>query len=599
MATKCRKVDVECRIFQDTWTEKYFFIQHFGTPTCLICHSSVSVNKEVNIRRHYETRHPKFNEISGQARKHEVHNLKWGLENQSLMSKKKSVESERNTCASYAVSKLIAENMKPFNDGDFVKECLMAVVDILCPEIKISFSNVSLSERTVARRIEEMSVDVKKSLKDYCQHFQFFSIALDESTDTKNTAQLAVFVRGVNSAFDTVEELVQLVPMKGTTTGADILEALLKCTTDMELDLSKLVCVATDGAPAMVGEKKGVVALLQNHMEGLGINHKIEKMHCLIHQEALCAKSSNLKDVMDVVVRAVNMILSQGLNHRQFQQLLSEAEAQYGDLLYFCDVRWLNRGAMLERVYALREEIATFLEGKNVNASEFRDPKWLSNLAFLVDLTAHFNNFNLQLQGRNQLVHEMCGHIVVFETKLHLWECQLEKSCYAHFPKLKETQPTDTNTFVTVIRDLKTEFSSRFADIRSHTSEFRLFATPFDMDIDNVPENVQMELIEMQCSDVLRSKFKATDISLPEFYKKYLLETGMYTNLVDHAKKMTSMFGSTYMCEQLFSKMKYTKSKLRNRLTDAHLDGILYLASSSLSPNIERLSSEEQHQVSH
>lgn len=170
-----------------------------------------------------------------------------------------------------------------------------------------------------------MSVDVKKCLKDYCQHFQFFSIALDESTDTKDTAQLAVFVRGVNSAFDTVEELVQLVPMKGTTTGADILEALLKCTTDMELDLFKLVCVATDGTPAMVGEKKGVVALLQNHMEGLGINHK--KMHCLIHKEALCAKSSNLKDVMDVVVRAVNLILSRVLNHRQFQQRLLEVEA--------------------------------------------------------------------------------------------------------------------------------------------------------------------------------------------------------------------------------------------------------------------------------
>ncbi|XP_055490979.1 general transcription factor II-I repeat domain-containing protein 2A-like [Leucoraja erinacea] len=596
MATKRRKVDAECRIFQGIWTEKYFFIQHFGTPTCLICHASVSVNKEFNIRRHYVTKHPKFSEIIGQARKHEVHNLKWSLANQML--KKQGVESERNTLASYAVSKLIAENMKPVTDGDFVKECLMAVVEILCPEKKVSFSNVNLSARTVARRIEEMSADVKSCLKDYCRNFQFFSIALDQSTDTKNTAQLAVFVRGVTSDFDTVEEFVQLEHMKGAAIGVDILVALLKCTTDMELDLSKLVCVATDGTPAMVREKKGAVAMLESHMEGLEINHEIKKMHCLIHHEALFAKSSNVKDVMEVVVRAVNLLLSRGLNHRQFQQLFSEAEAQYGDLLYFCDVRLLSRGAMLEKVYALREEIATFLEGKNVSASEFRDPKWLSSLAFLVDLTAHLNNLNSQLQGRNQLVHDMCGHIVAFETKLRLWECQLEKSCYAHFPKLQETQPTDTNTFVTVIRDLKTEFSSRFADIRSHTSEFRLFATPFDVDIDNAPENVQMELIEMQCSDVLRTKFNATDISLLEFYKKYLHETGRYTNLVDHAKKMTSMFGSTYMCEQLFSKMKYTKSKLRNRLTDAHLDGILHLASSNLSPDIERLSSVKQ-QVSH
>jgi len=109
--------------------------------------------------------------------------------------------------------------------------------------------------------------------------------------------------------------------MKGTTTGADILKALLQCTNSMSLDLSKLVSVKTDGAPAMIGKNKGAVALLQKHLE--------------------------VKSVIDTVVKAVNMILSHKQNHRQFRQLLLEAENQYGDSLYFCDVRWLSRGAML------------------------------------------------------------------------------------------------------------------------------------------------------------------------------------------------------------------------------------------------------------
>jgi hypothetical protein len=438
-------------------------------------------------------------------------------------------------------------------------------------------------------------------LKDHCKNFQFFSIALDESTDTTDTAQLAVFVRGVNKTFDIVEEFVQLVPIKGTTTGADILKALLQCNTDMKLDLLKLVSVTTDGAPAMVGKNKGAVALLQKHLEGLGIKHNVRKVHCIIHQEALCAKTSNLKDVMDVVVKAVNVILSRGLNHRQFRQLLSEAENQYGDLLYFCDVRWLSRGAMLERVYALREDIATFLESKNVNATEFRDPKWLSRLAFLVDLTSHLNHLNLLLQGKNQLIHDMWRYITAFETKLRLWECQLEKSNYAHFPTLEETKPTNSNIFVNVIRDLRTDFFSRFADIRSHTVDFKLFGTPFDVEVNTVPDNFQMELIDIQCNDLLKSKFHAEGVSLLEFYKKYLLEPGLYTNLTDHAKKMASMFGSTYTCEQLFSKMKYTKSKLRTRITDVHLENVLRLASSNstISPDVEKLSSPKQHQVSH
>lgn len=58
---------------------------------------------------------------------------------------------------------------------------------------------------------------------------------------------------------------------------------------------------------------------------------------------------------------------------------------------------------------------------------------------------------------------------------------------------------------------------------------------------------------------------------------------------------MTLMLGSTYMCEQLFSGMNYTKSILRNGLTVTHLGEILHLVPSSLTPNIERLPSEKYH----
>ena len=225
----------------------------------------------------------------------------------------------------------------------------------------------------------------------------YFSIAIDESTDTSDSAQLAVFVRGVSSNFDVFEDFVELVPIKGTTTRADILKALLHCSNIMSLDLSKLVSATTDGAPAMTGKNKGAVALLQKHLEDLGCNDKITQLRCLIHQKALCAKTTNLKNVMDPVVKAVNMILSHKLNHRQFRQLLQEAENQYGDILYFCDVRWLSRGSMLARVYELRNEIANFLENKNINAVEFCNPEWVSNLAFLVDITSHLSKLNLQL----------------------------------------------------------------------------------------------------------------------------------------------------------------------------------------------------------
>ena len=77
---------------------------------------------------------------------------------------------------------------------------------------------------------------------------------------------------------------------------------------------------------------------------------------------------------------------------------------------------------MLQRVYILREETATFLENKNMNATEFRNQELVSNLAFLVDLTSHLDNLNLQLQGKPHLIHEVWGYERAFETKLRLWE---------------------------------------------------------------------------------------------------------------------------------------------------------------------------------
>ena len=86
------------------------------------------------------------------------------------------------------------------------------------------------------------------------------------------------------------------------------------------------------------------------------------------------------------MVKAINVILFCGINHRQIRQFLLEAVNEYGDLLYFCNVRWLSQGAMLDRVYVLRNEIVTFLESKTMTTAEFRNQQWVSKLAFLVDL---------------------------------------------------------------------------------------------------------------------------------------------------------------------------------------------------------------------
>lgn len=83
------------------------------------------------------------------------------------------------------------------------------------------FSAISLSSRTVTRRIEELAANVRSGLKGILNNLEYYSIAIDETTDMKDTCQLAVFVRGVTQTFDIVEEFAKLIPMKDTSTGAE------------------------------------------------------------------------------------------------------------------------------------------------------------------------------------------------------------------------------------------------------------------------------------------------------------------------------------------------------------------------------------------
>jgi hypothetical protein len=58
---------------------------------------------------------------------------------------------------------------------------------------------------------------------------------------------------------------------------------------------------------------------------------------------------------------------------------------------------------------------------------------------------------------------------------------------------------------------------------------------------------------------------------------------------------MSSVFGSNYRCEQLFSLIKNVKSKTRTRLTDQHLQGCMRIATTEIKPDTEKLI-KQKHQ---
>ena len=524
---------------------------------------------------------------------------KANLRQQQTCFTKIEKENVASVTASYELSRMIAMSGKSYSE-DFVKQCLVKTVQIVCPEKAHLFQGISLTRNTGAERIDEMSGDLKQQLKAASSRFEHFSIAIDETVDITGIAQLAVFIRASDSEFNTYEELIELIPMHDTTTSQDIFEKLEQVRHDYGLDWSKLACLSTDSAANMVGRHNGVAAMLRTKIENSHPDSSFAHFHCIIHQQNLCSKILKLDHVLSLVTETVNYIRGCALNHRQFSQLLKDMDNQFTDVPFYTEVRWLSCHKVLKRFYLLRQEIIMFLEMKGQNTDEIKDESWLQDLAFAADITAQLTDLNLKLQGKNKLITQLYDDIKCFITKLSSWKSQLSNENLFHFPKCKELKNTaNTQSVLSFAKydshlELSKEFQERICDFLSFEHHFALFSAPFTFDVAKAEESLQMELLEMQSDSTLRAKY--LEVGIPGFFS-YL--PAKFKNFRKFATRIMAMFGSTYVCEQLFSFMKSTKTSQRTRLTDQHLSSLIKVGTAqTFQPDIPKIVIEKRCQAS-
>ena len=598
---KKRKVDSECRIFQEKWSMNYFVIKSGNKALCLICNEIIAVLKEYNIRRHYESKHSSaYSQFTGKLRSDKLETLKKNLSSQQFVFKRKKAENEAATRASFRTVHLLAKHGKPFTDGDLVKSCMIEAAQEMCPEKVDLFKTISLSANTVARRVEDIGSNLMSQLKSKSKEFEYFSIALDESTDINDTSQLLIFIRGVDSNFEITEELLSVSSMHRTTTGEDIFKEVHKSLTQHGLDWKGLKCVTTDGGRNMCGTGKGLIGQINRAVEAVGCS-KPMVIHCIIHQQALCAKNLNLSSVMDPVVSTVNYIRSHGLKHRKFRDFLEQIGATHTDLPYHTSVRWLSCGKVLSRFFELRREIEIFFNENNHPEPLLTNVEWLWKLAFCVDLMTHLNDFNLRLQGKTSLLCNMYTEVKAFRQKLDLFATQLSRNNLPHYPVCEQFNQEANLPFPSkfahdTISTLKLQFRQRFSDLDAHATDVRILQNPFDSDVELLKPELQMEVIDLQSNDMLKDKYK--ELELIEFYK--CLPRAQYMHLKNFALGLISVFGTTYLCEKTFSKMKYVKSCYRSALSDEHLESLLVIGTTNFEPQLNKIiSGKKQVHTSH
>ena len=151
--------------------------------------------------------------------------------------------------------------------------------------------------------------------------------------------------------------------------------------------------------------------------------------------------------------------------------LLEDLNADYHNLIYYCEVRWMSCSEMLTRFYLLRNEIGQFMDMKGNPVVELSDNRWLCDLAFMVDISKHFSELNIKLQGPNQLLNSIFAKVKSFETKLQLWKVQLQNNNTTHFPFLQEQKPSTTAKYALEFAKIFETFSERFQDMKSKQME--------------------------------------------------------------------------------------------------------------------------------
>jgi len=94
---------------------------------------------------------------------------------------------------------------------------------------------------------------------------------------------------------------------------------------------------------------------------------------------------------------------------------------------------------------------------------------------------------------------------------MSLWETQLSGDDTAHFLCSKSVRATglksDVNQYIDKITMLLRKFKQRFQIFGELETDFQVFCSPFTVNPSDLPVDVHLETIDLQCDSGLKTKF--------------------------------------------------------------------------------------------
>uniref|UniRef100_A0AAY5KQC3 BED-type domain-containing protein n=1 Tax=Esox lucius TaxID=8010 RepID=A0AAY5KQC3_ESOLU len=263
------------RRYAEAYLQFGFTVKADLRPQCVVC-AEVLANdsmKPCKLKRHLETKHA-------------------GIKDKPAEYLKRKLDVPHQQQATISVHSTVGQRIAKLGKPHTIAETL------ILPAAQDMLGAVPLSNDTVARRISDMSNDIRDQLIEFIKKSPYFVLLLDESTDIAVQAQLLTYVRYLlDKAIE--EDVLFGRPLQSHTTGEAIFNVL---------DLLK--------------------------------KFQFFFFDSVLNQSM---KMINLK--------------SRPLNFRLFGVLCQEMGSGHEQQLLHTEVRWLSKGRVLQRLYELREEV--------------------------------------------------------------------------------------------------------------------------------------------------------------------------------------------------------------------------------------------------
>ena len=116
------------------------------------------------MKRHFQTKHANFgHNLSKQELQKKATDLVKSLKQQQAVFEKTSSLQRNATKESFVLANKIAKQNKSFAEAEFIKNCMIDAVSVVCPE-ESKVEAISLLRRTIVRRIDAIAVNIEEQL---------------------------------------------------------------------------------------------------------------------------------------------------------------------------------------------------------------------------------------------------------------------------------------------------------------------------------------------------------------------------------------------------------------------------------------------------